>query len=220
MSSSNCCFLTCIQISQEAGQVAWYSHIFQNFPQLIVIHTVKGFGIVKKAEIDVFLELSCFFHDPADVGNLISGSYYVLALYKKFLLGSFLWNSLSQSQQLSALIAFNTCGANRYEKTKKDVRQRQEISKGVSLISHMWMTAYMLYSPWSLPGQNTGVGSFFPSPADLPNPGIEPESPVLLADSLPTNLSGKSHTCLLKIRLKYLQQVTETIRKIQNFTGG
>ena len=61
-----------IQISQEAGQVVWYSHLFQNFPQFIVIH--KGFGIVKKAEIDVFLELSCFFHDPADVGNLISGS--------------------------------------------------------------------------------------------------------------------------------------------------
>ena len=66
MSSSNCGFLTCIQISQEAGQVAWYSHLFQNFPQFIVIHTVKGFGIVNKAEIDVFLELSCFFHDPAD----------------------------------------------------------------------------------------------------------------------------------------------------------
>src|SRR5574340_822325 len=74
MSSSNCCFLTCIQISQGAGQVAWYSHLFQNFPQVIVIHTVKGFGIVNKAEIDVFLELSRFFHDPADVGNLISGS--------------------------------------------------------------------------------------------------------------------------------------------------
>ena len=74
MSSSNCCFLTCIQISQEAGQVVWYSHLFQNFPHFIVIHTVKGFGIVKKAEIDVFLELSCFFHDPADVGNLMSGS--------------------------------------------------------------------------------------------------------------------------------------------------
>ena len=51
-----------------------YSHLFQNFPQFIVIHTVKGFGIVSKAEIDVFLELSSFFHDPADVGNLISGS--------------------------------------------------------------------------------------------------------------------------------------------------
>ena len=54
--------------------MVWYSHIFQNFPQLIVIHTVKGFGIVNKAEIDVFLELSCFFDEPADVGNLISGS--------------------------------------------------------------------------------------------------------------------------------------------------
>ena len=74
MSSSNCCFLTCIQISQEADQVVWYSHLFQNFPQFIVIHTVKGFGIVKKAEIDVFLELSCFFDDPVDVGNSISGS--------------------------------------------------------------------------------------------------------------------------------------------------
>src|SRR5574337_1029862 len=74
MSSSNCCFLTCIQISQEAGQVVWYSHLFQNFLQFIVIHTVKGFGRVNKAEMDVFLELSCFFHDPADVGNLVSGS--------------------------------------------------------------------------------------------------------------------------------------------------
>ena len=75
MSSSNCCFLTCIQVSQESGQVVWYSHLFQNFPQFIVIHTVKGFGLVNKAEIDFFLELCCFFHDPADVGNLISGSF-------------------------------------------------------------------------------------------------------------------------------------------------
>ena len=74
MSSSDCCFLTCIQVSQEAGQVVWYSHLLKNFPQFIVIHTVKGFGIVHKAEIDVFLELSCFFDDSADVGNLISGS--------------------------------------------------------------------------------------------------------------------------------------------------
>ena len=54
--------------------MVWYSHLFQNFPQFIVIYTIKGFGIVNKAEIDVFLELSCFFHDPTDVGNLISGS--------------------------------------------------------------------------------------------------------------------------------------------------
>ena len=74
MSSSNCCFLTCIQVSQEAGQVVWYSHLLDNFPQFLAIHTVKGFGIVIKAEIDVFLELSCFFDDPADVCNLISDS--------------------------------------------------------------------------------------------------------------------------------------------------
>ena len=74
MSGSNCCFLTCIQISQEPGEVVWYSHLLKNFPQFIVIHTVKGFGIVNKTEIDVFLELFCFFYDPMDVDNLISGS--------------------------------------------------------------------------------------------------------------------------------------------------
>ena len=74
MSSSNCCFLICTQVYQEAGQVVWYAHLFQNFPHFTVIHTVKGFGRVNRAEIDVFLELSCFFHDPADVGNLIFGS--------------------------------------------------------------------------------------------------------------------------------------------------
>ena len=71
---SNCCFLTCIQISQEAGQVVWYSHPLKNFPQFVVIHTVKDFGVVNKAEVDVFLELSRFFNDPTDVGNLIFGS--------------------------------------------------------------------------------------------------------------------------------------------------
>ena len=67
MSSSNCCFLTYKQVSQEAGKVVWYSHLFQNFPQFIVIHTVKGFDIVNKAEIDIFMELSCFFYDPTNV---------------------------------------------------------------------------------------------------------------------------------------------------------
>jgi len=74
MSGSNCCFLICIQISQEAGQVVWYSNLFQNFPQFVVIHTVKGFGIVNNTEVDVFLELPCFFDGPRDVGNLIPGS--------------------------------------------------------------------------------------------------------------------------------------------------
>ena len=74
MSSSNCCFLTCIHISQEARKVVWYSHLFKTFPQFVMIHTVKGFSIVSEAEVDVFLEFSCFFYDPMDVGNLVSGS--------------------------------------------------------------------------------------------------------------------------------------------------
>ena len=74
MSSSNCCFLTCIQISQEVGKAVWYSHLFKNFPQFVVIHRVKGLSIVNEAEVDVFLEFSCFFDNPTDVGNLISGS--------------------------------------------------------------------------------------------------------------------------------------------------
>ena len=74
MPSSNCCFLTYIQVFQEAGKVVWYSHLFQNFPQFIVIHIVKGFGVVNKAEVDIFHELSCFFFDLTDIGNLISGS--------------------------------------------------------------------------------------------------------------------------------------------------
>ena len=72
MSGSKCYFLTCIQISQEAGNVGWYSHLLKNFPQFVVIHRVKGFGIVYKA--DVFLDLSWFFDEPTDVGNLISAS--------------------------------------------------------------------------------------------------------------------------------------------------
>ena len=96
MSSSNCCFLTCIQISQEADQVVWYSHLFQNFPQFIVIHTVKGFGKVNKTEVDVFLELFWFLNDPTDVGNLISGpsAFYRYTLWLCWFL---LWSPLFQS---------------------------------------------------------------------------------------------------------------------------
>ena len=65
---------SCIQVSQETGKVVSYSHLFKNFPQFIVIHTVKGFSVVNEAEVDVFLEHSCFFEDPTDVGNLISVS--------------------------------------------------------------------------------------------------------------------------------------------------
>ena len=71
---SNCRFLTCIRVSQLVDKVVWYSHLSQNFPQFLVIHTVKGFSIVNEAEVDVFLKFSCFSYDPTDVGNLISGS--------------------------------------------------------------------------------------------------------------------------------------------------
>ena len=87
MSSSNCCFLTCIQISQEAGKVVWYSHLFKNFPQFVVIHTVKAFSVVNEAEVDVLLGFSCFFYDPTDVGYFISGSWFIdweLVRYRLF----------------------------------------------------------------------------------------------------------------------------------------
>ena len=74
MSGLNGCFLTCIQISQEVGQVVWYSRLLKNSPHFVVIHTLKGFGIVNEEQADVFLEFSCFFYDQMDVGNLISGS--------------------------------------------------------------------------------------------------------------------------------------------------
>ena len=74
MYDSKCCFLTWIQISQEAGKVVWYFHFFKTFPQFFVIHTVKGFSIVNEPEVGAFLEFSCFYYDPMGVGNLISGS--------------------------------------------------------------------------------------------------------------------------------------------------
>ena len=74
MSSFTCCFLTCIQVSQEAGKAVWYSHLFKNLPQFVVIHTVKGFSIVNEAEVDVFLGFSCFFYDPLAVGYLTSSA--------------------------------------------------------------------------------------------------------------------------------------------------
>ena len=71
MSRFNCCFLTCIQVSQQAGKAVWYSHLVKNFPKFVVIHTIKGFSIVNEAEVDVFLGFTCFFYDQVDVGNLI-----------------------------------------------------------------------------------------------------------------------------------------------------
>ena len=69
---TNCSFLIFIQVSQETGKVVWYSHFFKNFPKFVVIHTVEGFSIVNEAEVNIYLEFSCFFYHPTDVGNLIS----------------------------------------------------------------------------------------------------------------------------------------------------
>ena len=74
MSGSNCSSLTCVQVSKEAGKVVWYSYLSENFPQFVVIHTVKSFSIVNESEVDVFLEFLCFIYDPVDVCNLISCS--------------------------------------------------------------------------------------------------------------------------------------------------
>ena len=74
-----CCFLTCIQVSQETGKVVWYSHFLRNFQQIIVIHTVKGFSVVHEAEVDVSLECHCFFYDPVDIGN--SSAFAKSSLY-------------------------------------------------------------------------------------------------------------------------------------------
>ena len=112
MSGSNYCILSCIQISQEAGQVVWYSHLLNYFPQFVVIHTVKGFGIVSKAEIDVFLELFSLFCDPKDVGNLISGS----SAFSKSSLN--IWSQVNSdpedkqhySQPVLQVLSCNHCG--------------------------------------------------------------------------------------------------------------
>ena len=85
--------------------MVWYSHLFKNFPQFIVIHTVKGFGIVNKAEIDVFLKLSCFFYDPADDGNSISGSNSNQYVFKSVFLAYKLHGSYFVSKSLNLLIS-------------------------------------------------------------------------------------------------------------------
>ena len=113
MSGSNCCSLTCIQVSQEAGKVVWYFYLFKSFPQFVVIHTVKGFSVVNEAEVDVFLEIPCFFYDPKDVGNLISGSsaFAKSSLFIwKFLVHILLKPSLKDLEHYLASM-FNECNS-------------------------------------------------------------------------------------------------------------
>ena len=108
MSGSNCCFLTCIQVSQEAGKVVWYSHLFKNFPQFVVTHIVKGLIIVNEAE-DIFLEFSCFFYDPMNVDNLISGS----SAFTKFSMN--IWKSTIHVLSKPSLKNFEHCFASMWD---------------------------------------------------------------------------------------------------------
>ena len=114
ISGSNCHFLTCIQISQETGKVVWGSHLFKNFPQFVVMlwSTVKGFGIVNKAEVDVLLEL-LFFYNPTDVGNLISGSSAFakssLNIWK--FLVQYCWSLAWRILSITLLVGEHLCGS-------------------------------------------------------------------------------------------------------------
>ena len=168
MSSSNCCFLTCIQVSQEAGQVVWYSHHFQNFPQFIVIHTVKGFGIVNKAEIDVFLELSCFLDNPADVGNLISGS----STFSKTSLN--IWKFMVH-------VLLKPCLENFEHYFTSEWMKVSEITQSCpTLCDPMDSSLYQASPSMEFSRQECWSGLPFPSPGNFPDPGIEPRSPTLI----------------------------------------
>ena len=110
MTSSNCCFLTRMQVSQETGKVVWYSRLSLRIFQFVVIYTVKNFSVVNRAEVDVFLKLPCFLHDPSDVSNLIIGSSASLkpSLYIwKFLVHVLLKPSLKDFKQMTFLCIFN-----------------------------------------------------------------------------------------------------------------
>ena len=133
MSGCNCCFLTCIQISQEAGKIVWYSHLLKNFPQFVVIHTVKGFSTVNETE--VFLEFPGLFCDPTDDGNSISGpsAFSKSSLYiRKFSVHVLLKPSLKDFEHYLLACKMSTivrqfensvAGENRGEATKKGGRQ-------------------------------------------------------------------------------------------------
>ena len=121
MSSSNCYFLTCIQVFQEAGEVVWYSCLFKNFPQFVVIHRVKGFSVVNKAEIDVFLEFSCFFYDPTCVGILIFDS----SAFSKFSLNiwKFSFHMLAREYSKSSNLGFNSTWTKNFQMFKLDLEK-------------------------------------------------------------------------------------------------
>ena len=170
----NYCFLPCIQVSLEAGKVIWYSHLFQNFPQFIVIHAFKGFDIVNEA--DVFLGFSWFFCDPAVVGNLISG----FSAFSKSSL--YLWKFSVHIQLKPSL---------------KDFEHYLQFKSYVCSLSHKLCPSLcnpMDYSPpdscpWNFPGKNTGVGYHFLLQGIFPTKGSNLHFLHQQMDSLPHHLT-------------------------------
>ena len=149
-SGSNCCFLTCIQVSQETGKVVTYSHLFKNFPQFVVIHTVKEFSVVNEAEVNVFLEFLWFFYDPSNVGNLISGS----SAFSKSSLHIWKFSVHVLVETSTVLSHFSH----------------------VRLFATLWTIAHQDLCPWDSPGKNTEVGWHFLLQRIFPtqelNPGL------------------------------------------------
>ena len=147
--------------------MVWYSHLSKNFPQFVVIHTVEVFGIVTEAEVGVFLEFPCFFCDPVDIGNLISGS-----------------SAFSKSSLITWKLVVHVLlepSLKDFEYSLLTCKERKE----VKLLSHVLHFAI----PWSVSYQAPSIHGIlqarilewvaFPSPGDLPDPGFEPQSPVL-----------------------------------------
>ena len=159
MSGSTCSFLTCLQVSQEIGKVIWYSHLFKNFLQFVVSHTVIGFSVVFEAEIDVFLKFSCFFYDPADIGNLMSGS----SSFSKSNL--YIWKFLVHVLLKSGMENFEHCFAsmqqsNVYIYADFMLACMPAQSHHGALQPHGLYPARLL-CPWDFPGKNTGLGCHF-----------------------------------------------------------
>ena len=153
MSCSDCCFLTCIQVSQEAGKAVWYSYIFKNFPQFIVIHTVKGFGIANKAKVNIFLQLSCLFDDPMDVGNLISVSsdFSKTSLnIWKFMIHVFLKSGVGGGMRHSTHGKGHEEGGSTYAKAESSLRSPPGNSWASTPITRACLFYYFVLSPTPL----------------------------------------------------------------------
>ena len=148
VSGSNCCFLTFIQVSQDAGKGVRYPHLFKNFPQFFVIHLFKGSSIVNEAEVDVFLKFSCFFYDPTDVDNLISSSSAFskssLNIWK-FLVHLLLKSCLENFEHYFASMCCCCWVASVVSNSVRPYRRQPT----------------RLPRPWDSPGKNTGVGCHF-----------------------------------------------------------